>query len=638
MDARLVGPDLELVLDVDGPVRLVELRTGQVALAPASPTPLVELLSPVDGATNGGRWPGSKLGQRLRTTEVTGSGTGELVVRQRDDETGLTCRTELVAAASAVAVSTTVAGHGTPVWGHSSCSIGLPTGHWQSWTADCDWSGENRWSRRVVGPGRPQRMASTGSWTTARHVPAGVVETSGLALAWQLEPNGDWSYELDQAPSSPAPVLSLTGGADCPATTLLQLAPTRDEALAGLLRARRQRRTHEPRGGVVYNDWLRTLQGDPTRERVLPLARAAAELGCQTYCIDTGWYDGGEGAEGWWTTCGDWLDEGRRFPGGLSAFMDELRGLGLTPGLWCEPEVAGIRSRAAAELPETAFCHADGVRIRERGRFFLDLRTPEGRAHADAAIERLVELGADYVKLDYNTTPGSHHELRGLQRAQADWLATLAKRHPDLVVENCGAGAMRADATQLRHCDLQSTSDQEDPMLYPPIAVGALAHVCPEQAGQWASPQPDWPLELVAFAEVTGLAGRLYQSGPLHELDEQQRELVRAAIEVAHEIAPLVADHVVCFPLGLELPNTGWTAVAMVPAQAGPGDRGLVWLWRHPDAPATCCVPLLGAWSQAGTVYPTQLPEWRLQLDGHALHVEATTDSPSARLIGLTHG
>ena len=79
--------------------------------------------------------------------------------------------------------------------------------------------------------------------------------------------------------------------------------------------------------------------------------------------------------------------------------------------------------------------------------------------------------------------------------------------------ENCSSGAMRADFAMLELFDLQSTSDQQDFRLYPPIAAGAPLQMLPEQAGNWAYPQPWMSDEEIAFTMVTGLSGRLYLSG-----------------------------------------------------------------------------------------------------------------------------
>ncbi|MFD9390139.1 hypothetical protein ACFWBB_05175 [Streptomyces sp. NPDC060000] len=67
-------------------------------------------------------------------------------------------------------------------------------------------------------------------------------------------------------------------------------------------------------------------------------------------------------------------------------------------------------------------------------------------------------------------------------------MASLLDRHPRLVLENCGSGGLRMDYAQLAVAQLQSTSDQQDPFRYPPIAAAAATAATPEQAAVWAYP------------------------------------------------------------------------------------------------------------------------------------------------------
>jgi alpha-galactosidase len=48
---------------------------------------------------------------------------------------------------------------------------------------------------------------------------------------------------------------------------------------------------------------MNTLAGDPTKQKLLPLIEVAAEVGCEYFCIDAGWYADGP----WWDSVGLWL-------------------------------------------------------------------------------------------------------------------------------------------------------------------------------------------------------------------------------------------------------------------------------------------------------------------------------------------
>jgi len=66
---------------------------------------------------------------------------------------------------------------------------------------------------------------------------------------------------------------------------------------------------------------------------------------------------------------------------------------------------------------------------------------------------------------------------------------------------------MRTDYALLSRFQIHSTSDQEDPLRYPPIAAAAPLAVAPEQAGVWASVQPEMTDDLIAFTLCSAMLG-----------------------------------------------------------------------------------------------------------------------------------
>src|SRR5262249_18673780 len=157
------------------------------------------------------------------------------------------------------------------------------------------------------------------------------------------------------------------------------------------------------------------------------------------------------------------------------------------------------------------------------------------------------------------------------------WLDRLLDRHPHLVLENCASGAMRMDYALLSRMHLQSTSDQQDYLRYPPIAAAAPMSVLPEQAANWADPQPELTAEQLAFVLCPGLLGRLYLSGRLDGMAEQQRRAVHAAIKVYKEIRADLATAVPEWPLGLPAWTDPWLSLAL----RSP-DATYLAVWRRP--------------------------------------------------------
>ncbi|MDQ0596624.1 alpha-galactosidase [Streptomyces canus] len=654
---------LHAVMDATGAVRLG--RPGQDW---AGLVPLVEVTATGHGRMwSGERFIETAIGDRLSYLShetVQDGGRERTTIRLADSTTGLTADVTLEArpgsgflrarvrlaneggtALRLESVSTLTLGGIVDVDG----GLGDLTLHWadNDWLAECRWR-QDAFRNRVVplsrsahgheGRGCFERY-SQGSWSTGRHLPvAGLTDSAGRAWLWQIESSAGWRFETGEREG--AAYVALFGPDDAHHQWHHTLAPGEefhtvpavlvhtesgglDAAFGELTDYRRSiRRDHPDRLAlpVIYNDYMNTLMGDPTTERLLPLIEAAGAAGAEVFVIDAGWYD--DDAQGWWDAVGAWEPAARRFPGGLPEVLDAIRAHGMTPGLWLEPEVVGVRSPLAGTLPPEAFFRRGGLRVTEHGRHHLDLRHPAARAHLDEVVDRLVgEWGVGYLKLDYNINIGPGTEngsespgagLLGHHRAHLDWMAALLDRHPDLVLENCGSGGLRMDYAQLAVAQLQSTSDQQDLLRYPPIAAAAATAVLPEQAAVWAYPQPDHTLDEIAFTLTGALLGRVHLSGFINLMSEEQAGLVRSAISVYKELRPELGGARPFWPVGLPAWEDAWLAHGLRGQGAtfltvwrrAPGDAGT------PDPSAdtdrTLTIPhLRGAHVQPTVLYPT---------------------------------
>jgi len=560
-----------------------------------------------------------------------------------------------------------------------SCAFVLAGGDvadWDRLTGDSDWLGEGRWRRASLGgsefPDLAQELtrhdprggwtqASTGTWSTGRHLPIGVLENgaAGIAVAWQIEHNGPWRAEIGEDTGGGYLALSGPTETDAAWTKILQpnesfttvpgtlaLGADFTDAIAELTRFRRWARRPHPDNAampVVFNDYMNTLNGDPTAAKLLPLVEAAADVGAEVFCIDAGWYDN-DGD--WWDSVGEWQPSTVRFPSGLTEVMEAIRDAGMTAGLWLEPEVVGVRSSVAQLLPDAAFLSRFGQRVVEHGRYHLDLRHPAARAHLDEAVDRLVrDLGVGYFKFDYNIDPGAGTDydadslgdgLLGHCRAYVSWLDGVLDRYPALIVEACSSGAMRADPAILQHVALQSTSDQQDFLKYPPIAAAAPLSYVPEQAASWAYPQPDMTDDEVVFSLVTGLLGRFYVSGYLNRMAPAQRSIVRDAITVARSIRTSIARSTPHWPLGLP----GWTDPDIALGLGTPG-CDLVSIWHR--ASDSSAIPLAlphlkGRALNVAGLFPSHQAVWPWEWDPSAAILTVTPKTaPTACTLRLTY-
>nr|WP_322724284.1 alpha-galactosidase [Streptomyces spongiae] len=647
--------------------------------------PLVELSALGHGSGwSGPRFTGTAFGTRLayRSHRSGRSGTWEwLTVELHDRATGLTAFVELTSPTGLPVLRSRVRlrNEGTePLVVQSVSSLllgGLPSPDAldvhrarNDWLAECRWYTEPlRDTVADINVDAHQHdsraalvLTGRGSWPTDGHLAMGALTErgSGRTWAWQIESPAGWRWDLGE--HAHGTHLALNGPTDAEHQWRVRLAPGDefttvpaalalgsglDDAMGALTSYRRAvRRPHPDHTAlpVVFNDYMNTLMGDPTTEKLLPLIDAAAEAGAEYFCIDSGWYD--DDTEGWWDSVGEWLPSPRRFPGGgIRAVLDRIRERGMVPGLWLEPEVVGVRSPVASQLPPDAFFQRDGVRLAEQGRHQLDLRHPAARAHLDKTVDRIVgDWGVGYLKLDYNIVvdPGTQTPedlapgvgLLGHAHAYLDWLSGVLDRHPGLVVENCASGGMRMDGATLAVSQLQSTSDQQDPLRFPPIAAAAPTAVPPEQGAVWAYPQPEYDDGLISFTLGGALLGRIHLSGHLNRMSEHQLGLVRDAVGTYKALRADLARAVPFWPLGLP----GWTDEWLALGMRVPDGPSYVSVWRR-GGEGEVRVPvghLAGREVRTEILHPSASTSGSAVWDGDGLRVSLPS-APGVLLIRL---
>lgn len=454
------------------------------------------------------------------------------------------------------------------------------------------WDSETRWQKQDIELLNVSRMVVDGfntpghgcnrfsysglsSWSTVEYLPMGLVHDREVneTYCFQIESSGQWHAEYGSEQGGSL-TLALSGPTEQEHGWWINLTPGRtfmtvpaafgvvaggtDSALAAITsyrRAMRRENEDDRRLNVVYNDYMNCLMGDPTEENEKAIIDKAAQMGCEYYCLDCGWYDKGN----WWDRVGEWKESSERFPNGLKAVCDYAKSKGMVMGLWLEIEVMGTECDLAKTLPDDWFVCRHGRRHIERGRYLLDFRNPDVRSYCRDVIERLIaDYGVGYFKIDYNVTMGYGSDLNtdscsgailDHYRALYGWYEEIFAAHPDLVIENCGSGAQRMDYGMLRLLSLQSTSDQTDYIYNSYIASSVASAVTPEQGGMWVYPYEDEP-EHVIYNMVNGLLLRPYMSGMVWKLGDQSMSLLSEGISLYKTIRHDVCRGLPFFPLG----------------------------------------------------------------------------------------
>lgn len=443
-----------------------------------------------------------------------------------------------------------------------------------SWCGEADWEEVSAAQlKRRTHSSKRFSISNTDSWSSEEYLPMAAAVSDNGTLMWQIENNGSWHWEIGNVENML--YLKMSGPNEQENSWYKELLPGErfesvkacvcvgdsfDAALGEMTQYRRKilnNNVPNKKLPVIFNDYMHCLWADPTEEKMLPLIDRAAELGCEYYCMDAGWYADGT----WWETVGVWKEEIKRFPNGIKKVFDYIKSKGMHPGIWLEIEVMGINCPILNEFDDNCFFVRHGKRVVNRGRYHLDFRNEKVRRFASDTVARVVEeYGAEYIKFDYNITTGVGTEMDadsfgdGLlehNRAYLDWIREIKEQYPDLILENCSSGGMRMDYAMLGEHHLESVTDQGDFKKMAYIAAAVPTAVLPEQAGIWSYPLAKSSYDDVLVNITNGLLQRLYLSGQIHELDENGLGLVKEGIDLHKSIRNEIPDSIPFYPMGI---------------------------------------------------------------------------------------
>ena len=420
-------------------------------------------------------------------------------------------------------------------------------------------------------------VSNTGRWSTKSYLPMGAFENSETkeTFLWQIESNGSWAWELTD--SNGAFCLVATGPEEhdhswhkelkkgesfesvhCSIT----LGESFDECLEYLTKYRRVvvgDRGSDKVNPVIFNDFMRCIIVNPTAEKMYPVIDKAAELGCEYYVMDAGWYTTPEIS--WFDGVGEWKADSQRFPEGLRKVFDYIKSKGMRPGIWLEIEVMGINSPAVKELDDDCFFKRHGRRVVDARRYQLDFRNPKVIDYVTKVVDRVVnEYGAEYIKFDYNIECGVGTEVNsdsfgdGLMehcRAVTAWKKSIRKKYPDIIIENCSSGGMKMDYNSLSASQLQSVSDQEEYFNNAILASIIPTAILPEQAAMWCPPIAEESENIVIMSVISAMMLRFYQAGEVTALCEKAIERIKEGIALYKQIRSDINEAIPFYPLGI---------------------------------------------------------------------------------------
>jgi len=311
-----------------------------------------------------------------------------------------------------------------------------------------------------------------------------------LRLLAGIHPDGfGWRLEPSEAFQTPEAVLVYS-----------------DEGLGGMSRtfhhlyARRLARgiwRDKPRP-ILINNWEATYFNF-TEEKLLRIARQAKDCGIELFVLDDGWFGRRWDDRG---GLGDWTPNPQRLPNGVAGIAEKIEALGMSFGLWFEPEAVSRDSALFEEHPDWLIATPGRNTSHGRNEYLLDFSRPEV---VDNIYEQMAAvLGSakvSYVKWDMNRSISEcyssalpperqgevfHRYILGVYNLYE----RLTTEFPHILFESCSSGGGRFDPGMLYYAPQAWASDNTDAVerlyiqygtsfCYPISSIGAHVSAVP---------------------------------------------------------------------------------------------------------------------------------------------------------------
>ena len=450
-------------------------------------------------------------------------------------------------------------------------SLALDANHWEITRASGSWGREFQIERHALLPGSHvwgSQGLNTGHATNPffyLNAAGAASESSGEVIFGALSYSGNWELraevqELDgvrlfggyhsldfqmellpgQSHRTPAMVLGLSPHGWSGASQQLH-----GWAQDYVLPRPPHHPSHRP---VLYNSW-EVSYFDVNEEQQIALARRAAEIGVELYCIDDGWFGSRRDDR---AGLGDWTVSTQSLPRGLKPIIDEVRRLGMAFGLWVEPEMVNPDSDLYRAHPDWVLHFPGRPRTECRNQLVLDFGRPEVVAHILDALDALLRDNAiDFFKWDMNryaTEPGSvvgrqiwQKHVEGVYRIMDE----LRRRHPHLAIQSCSGGGGRVDFGMMGRVDQFWVSDNTDARHRILVQEGySLAYpartmecwVTHERNHQTGSALP------LSLRFDCAMRGALGVGTPLDRISTEELDEYKARIAFYKAIRPVIQD------------------------------------------------------------------------------------------------
>jgi alpha-galactosidase len=297
---------------------------------------------------------------------------------------------------------------------------------------------------------------------------------------------------------------------------------------------------------LLINSWEAAFF-DFDDEKLVEFAKAAKDLGIEMLVMDDGWF--GDRHDDF-RALGDWQVNEEKLKGGLQSLIKRVNDLGVSFGIWYEPEMINPDSDLYRAHPEWAMQIPGRHAVRSRNQMALDMSRKEVQDYLIQSVNAILDdANIYYVKWDINRSLADiwsnvlsadkqgevyHRYILGLYRVMNEIILT----HPDILFEGCSGGGGRYDPGMLHYYPQYWVSDNNNPIdrlklhygtsfVYPISTMGA--HI--SDSGRFV------PLRTKAVVAMCGTFGYELDAS---KLSEEEQEICREQSDLFRKYYPII--------------------------------------------------------------------------------------------------